>query len=187
MATIALVIYSGASLRALSIGGVRQMYRISRDENITCACFLRSTGLRHPSLSMSLGVPSSLIRLAFSWKTHRFENALESGSKRKRIHIVLVWTQRIKTKTMTENIAGAGVCSMPIEFNVTTRNSIVFECFSVNSRNLVKTRARAGENRTILPSKGVFRRKSGPVGSYMRAQRYSGPFVFDITVYNFLF
>ena len=179
MATITLVIYSGASLRALSIGGVRQMYRISRDENITCACFLRSTGLRHPSLSMSLGVPSALIRLAFSWKTHRFENALESGSKRKRIHIVLVWTQRIKTKTMTENIAGAGVCSMPIEFNVTTRNSIVFECFSVNSRNLFKTRARAGENRTIFPSKGVLRRKSEPVGSYMKAQRYSGPFVFD--------
>ena len=110
MATTALVIYSGASLRALSIGGVRQMYRISRDENITCACFLRSTGLRHPSLSMSLGVPSALIRLTFSWKMHRFENALESGSKRKRIHIVLVWTQRIKTKTMTENIAGACVC-----------------------------------------------------------------------------
>ena len=80
---------------------------------------------------------------------------------------------------MTENIAGAGVCSMPIEFNVTTRNSIVFECFSVNSRNLFKTRARAGENRTIFPSKGVLRRKSEPVGSYMRAQRYSGPFVFD--------
>ena len=112
MAAIALVIYSGASLRALSIGGVGQMYRIARDENIT-ACFLRSTGLRHSSLSVSLGVPSALIRLAFSWKTHRFENALESGSKRKRIHIVLVWTQRIKTKTMTENIAGACVCSMP--------------------------------------------------------------------------
>ena len=68
MATIALVIYSGASLRALSIGGVRQMYRISRDENITCACFLRSTGLRHPSLSMSLGVPSALYAWRFNGK-----------------------------------------------------------------------------------------------------------------------
>ena len=30
----------------------------------------------------------------FSSKTHRFENALKSGSKRKRIHIVLVWTDK---------------------------------------------------------------------------------------------
>ena len=36
-------------------------------------------------ISMRLGLPSALI-------THRFENALESGSKRKRIQIVLVWT-----------------------------------------------------------------------------------------------
>ena len=25
-------------------------------------------------------------------KTHRFENALESGSNRKRVHMVLLWT-----------------------------------------------------------------------------------------------
>ena len=56
--------YSGTSFRALSIGGAGQMYRISGEENVT-ACFLRSTGLRHPSLSTSLGVPSTLIRLAF--------------------------------------------------------------------------------------------------------------------------
>ena len=54
---------------------------------------------------------------------HRFENALESGSKRKRTYIVLVWTvengrRRIKMKTMTENIEGACVCSMPTEFNL---------------------------------------------------------------------
>ena len=54
---------------------------------------------------------------------HRFENALESGSKRKRTYIVLMWTvengrKRIEMKTMTENIEGACVCSMPTEFNV---------------------------------------------------------------------
>ena len=71
---------------------------------------------------------------AFSSKTHRFENALESGSKRKCIHIRLFISytsigasvgvdrigngrKRIKMKTMTENIAGASVFSMRIEFN----------------------------------------------------------------------
>ena len=54
---------------------------------------------------------------------HRFENALESGSKRKRTYIVLVWTvengrKRIDMKTMNENIARACVCSMPTEINV---------------------------------------------------------------------
>ena len=38
------------------------------------------------------GLPSTLIRCAVSPKTHRSKNALESGSKRKRIHIVLVLT-----------------------------------------------------------------------------------------------
>ena len=41
---------------------------------------------------MRSGLLSTLIRCAFSSKIHRCENALESGSKRKRLHIVLVWT-----------------------------------------------------------------------------------------------
>ena len=41
-------------------------------------------------ISMRLGLLSPLIRLAFSSKTQRFEIALESGSKFKRKHIVLV-------------------------------------------------------------------------------------------------
>ena len=78
-----------------------------------------------------LGLFSSVytIRWAFSSKTHRFEYALESGSKRKRIHLVLVWTvedsrKRIKMKTMAENIAGACVCNMHIEFNL--RHNVQF-------------------------------------------------------------
>ena len=78
-----------------------------------------------------LGLFSSVytIRWAFSSKTHRFEYALESGSKRKRIHLVLVWTvedsrKRIKMKTMAENIAGACVCNMRIEFNL--RHNVQF-------------------------------------------------------------
>ena len=64
-------------------------------------------------ISMRLGLLS----------TQRFEIALKSGSKFKRIHIVLVWMvengrNRIKVKTMTKNIAGACVCSMRIEFNL---------------------------------------------------------------------
>ena len=56
-------------------------------------------------------------------KKYRFENALESGSKRKRIHIALVWIsedgrKRIKMKTITENISGTFVCSMLTEFNL---------------------------------------------------------------------
>ena len=38
-----------------------------------------------------LGLPSTLIHWVFK-KTHQFENAIESGSKRKCIHNVLVWT-----------------------------------------------------------------------------------------------
>ena len=184
MATTALVIYSGASLRALSIGGVRQMYRISRDENITCACFLRSTGLRHPSLSMSLGVPSALDHSLLVC-TNTLGVFMENAS---------IWKcswKWFKTKTHTYRITVDATNQNENDDRKYRRRvrllRVVFECFSVSSRNLVKTRARARENRTIFPSKGVLRRKFGPVGSYMRAQRYSGAFVFDITVYNFLF
>ena len=81
---------------------------------------------------MRLCLPSTLIPWAFSSKRHRFENALGSGSKRKLLHVVLVWRvesgrQRIKMKTMTENIAGACVCSMCIEFNL--RHNVQFYRF----------------------------------------------------------
>ena len=64
-------------------------------------------------ISMRSGLPSIVTRWEFS----------ESGSKWNRIHIVLVWTvengkKRIKMKTMTENITGACVWSMRIEFNL---------------------------------------------------------------------
>ena len=58
-------------------------------------------------ISMRLGFP-------FSSKMNRFENALESGSKRK----------RIKMKTMTENIAGAYAWGVRIEFKV--RHNVQF-------------------------------------------------------------
>ena len=61
---------------------------------------------------------------------YRFENALGSGSKPKRVHIVFVdGRKRIKMKTMNDFITGACVCSIHIEFNLrhkSTRNSIVF-------------------------------------------------------------
>ena len=41
---------------------------------------------------MRLGLPSTLRCWAFLVKLHQFENALESGSKWKRIRIVFVWT-----------------------------------------------------------------------------------------------
>ena len=83
-------------------------------------------------ISMRLGLLSTLIRLALSSKTQRFEIALEGGSKFKHIHIVLVWMvengrNRIKMKTMTKNIAGARDCSMRIEFNL--RHNVQFYLF----------------------------------------------------------
>ena len=61
-------------------------------------------------ISMRLGLLSTLIRWAFSSEAHQFENALESGSKRKRVHIVLVWTvengrESIKMKKMTSYVS----------------------------------------------------------------------------------
>ena len=64
----------------------------------------------HAFRCVLIGLPSKIIRSAFSLKTHRCENALEDGSKRKRIHIVLVWT--------VENVTGACVYSMRTEFNL---------------------------------------------------------------------
>ena len=69
---------------------------------------------------MRLGLPSILIRGVFWSKSHRSENALESGSKQKRIHIVLVRTvkngrKRIKTKTSQAHVLLA--CAY-LEFNL---------------------------------------------------------------------
>lgn len=68
----------------------------------------QSVFVENAYISMRLVLRSTLIRWASSSKTHRFSNALESGSKQKLIHIVLFWTgkgrNRIKMKTMTENI-----------------------------------------------------------------------------------
>ena len=65
------------------------------------------------SISRRLGVPPTLMRWAFSSKTQRFENALESLSKRKRLRIVLPrpGRKRIKMKSMPENIKAFCVCS----------------------------------------------------------------------------
>ena len=88
--------------------------------------------LENAYISMRKGLPSILIPWAFSSKTHRFENALESGSKRKLLHVLLVWRvesgrKRIKMKTMTKNIAGACVCSMCLEFYL--RHNVQFYRF----------------------------------------------------------
>ena len=92
-------------------------------------CRTNAFSLENAKISLRLDLPSTLIRWAFSLKTHRSENALKSGSKRKCIHIRLSLSyasityrivvdrngngrKRIKMKTMTQNIAGACVCSM---------------------------------------------------------------------------
>ena len=82
--------------------------------------------------------------LTFSSKTHRLENALER-SKQKRIRIALVWTvekgrECIKIKTITGNIAGACLCSMRKELNLSLNVQFhCFERFSVESRKHIKT------------------------------------------------
>ena len=76
--------------------------------------------------------------MRFQTKTRRFENTLESGSKQKRIHIVLVSTvEIIKIKTMTENIAGTCVCRALVEFNLL--HNVQSYRFSVDSRKRSKT------------------------------------------------
>ena len=99
-------------------------------------------------ISMRLGLPFTLIRWACSSKTHRFENALESGSKRKIVHIVLRWRvesgqKRIRVKTMTKNIAGACVCSMCLEFNL--RHNVQFYHFRTFRCGQSKTRQNGDE------------------------------------------
>ena len=51
--------------------------------------------------------------------------------------------KRINMKTTTENITRARVCSMRIQFNLRHNvQFIVFELFSVDSRNRIKTLVR---------------------------------------------
>ena len=71
----------------------------------------------NPYISMRLGILST--RWAFSSKTHRSENALENGSKRKHIHIMTVWTiENASRWKWWPKISQARVCSMRIEFNL---------------------------------------------------------------------
>ena len=48
---------------------------------------VHTNGFLFDRISRRLGLPSTK-----NAKTHRFENALESRTKRKRVHIVLMWT-----------------------------------------------------------------------------------------------
>ena len=62
---------------------------------------------------MRLGLSSTLIREVFSSKRHRPENALESGSKQERIHIVISADGQKWSKThQNKNIPSACVCSV---------------------------------------------------------------------------
>ena len=81
-----------------------------------------------------LSTCTNTLRVLIELKTHRFENALESGSKRKRVRILLVWT--VENASMTENIAGACVFSMLIELNL--RHIVQFypERFSVSRKRI---------------------------------------------------
>ena len=103
--------------------GMTEDFKFGLKKWEVCPVHTNAFSFENAYISIRLGLPSKLIRRAFSSKPHRFENALESGSERKSIHILLVWTvkngrKHIKEKTITENIAGACVYSMPIECNV---------------------------------------------------------------------
>ena len=95
-------------------------------------------------------------RWPFSSNTHRFKNALESGSKRKRIHIVLLWTVENTSKRKRwpkiSQLRAFGTCAKSATY-VTTCNSIVFQQFSVDTRKHIKTTlvwTRIDRNRTLL-------------------------------------
>ena len=105
--------------------------------------------LENAYISMCEGLPSTLIRWAFSSKTHWFENGLESGTKRKRIHVVLMWMvengrKQIKMKTMTENIAVASVCSVRVDFNL--RHNVQFNRFRTFYWGQSKTHQNSSED-----------------------------------------
>ena len=88
---------------------------------------------KNADISIRLGLLSTLLRWAFSSETHRFENALESGSKRDRISIVSVWMDQNASKWIWwPKISPARVLSMRMKFNLChTSSSIVFERLSV--------------------------------------------------------
>ena len=70
---------------------------------------IRAFSFENAYILMRVGLPFTLGRWTFSSTTHRFQNALGSWSKRKRIHIVLVWTvkngwKQIEMKTMIPSV-----------------------------------------------------------------------------------
>jgi len=100
----------------------KRFIKLTPDWLRKCLVHTNSFSFENAYISMRSGLPSALIRWEFS----------ESGSKWNRIHLVLVWTvengkKRMKVKTMTENITGAFVCSMHIEFNL--RHNVQFYRF----------------------------------------------------------
>ena len=74
----------------------------------------------HAFRCVLIGLPSTIIRSAFSKNTHRCENALEGGSNRKRIHIVLLC---VRSKTLQARVFIA--CARSSTY-VATCNSIVW-------------------------------------------------------------
>jgi len=73
-----------------------------------------------------------VVRLAFSWKRHRLENPFESGPKRKRIRIVLLWT----VENGIAYVAGAPL-STPATQAKNGRKSIKFKTMTLHvSRGL---------------------------------------------------
>ena len=79
----------------------------------------------------------SLMRFRSLWK--RFWKWIETKTHTYRISLDCRngW-KRIKMKTKTENIAGAGVCSMRIEVHL-RQNVQFYERFNVESRKRIKT------------------------------------------------
>ena len=110
--------------------------RVSSSLRVMGSCF----SFENADIWIRLGLPSTLLRWTFSSETHRFENALESVSKRDRISIVSVWMVENASKWRRLPKTPARVFSMRMKFNLRhTCSSIVFERFSVDSRKRVKT------------------------------------------------
>ena len=90
---------------------------------------------------MRSGLPSTLIRWAFSSKTHRRENALESGSKWIEKAYISYKRGRSKTaewKRWRHIYRRVFVACTQSSTYVTTCNSIVFERFSADSQKRMK-------------------------------------------------
>ena len=95
-------------------------------------------------ISMRLGLPSTLIRWAFSSKTYRFENALESGSN-ENAYTSFQCEQSKTHRTESDDrkylrhVSRFDVWFAWSSTYVTTCYSIVFERFSADCRNCIKT------------------------------------------------